>query len=647
METETSHQTSKNLPVKGQTPRSSRGAQASPELDGHDEHSLNLFDLGRIAIVGLTALAVWFRVWEPFPTVSLIGVLGAAFGGWPILKEALENLRERRMTMELSMSIALASALFIGEFLTALVIIFFVLIAEVLEKLTVRRGRTAIRELLDLLPRRATVRRAGATVELATAELGLGDIALVKPGSRLPVDGVVVAGRSSVDQSSITGESMPVEKLEGSDVYAGTINQSGALEVRVTGLGRDTAFGKIIEAVEQAEKLRAPVQKLADRLAGYLVYFALACAALTLLVTHDARATISVIIVAGACGIAAGTPLAVLGAVGRAARSGSIIKGGVYLEVLGKVDTVLFDKTGTVTVGQPRVTGVQASPGISERELIEAAAIAERRSEHPFAQAILSRAAELSLSNIEPESFDYTLGQGLVCTSRGEEIVVGSAVFLRSKGLAVDEPEAGEATSLVFVARGGRTLGSLAVTDALRPEAKSAIARIRSLGIRTILLSGDTAAVAATVGRTLGIDEAHGNLLPHQKVEHIKALRSQGRSVAMVGDGINDAPALVEANVGVAMGAGTDVARESADVVLIGNDLERFAETVAIARWCRRIIMTNFAGTLLVDGIGVGLAAFGFLNPLLAALIHVLSELAFILNSARLLQAPRHVPRAA
>lgn len=611
------------------------------EHDHDDEHPMEWTELARIAFVGVCVLLVWFRLWEPFPRLSVIGIVATLIGGWPIFKEAFENLVERRMTMELSMTIALASALFIGEFLTALVIIFFVLIAEVLEGLTVGRGRNAIKHLLDLLPRTATVRRTSGTQEIESSAVQLGDVVVVKPGSRLPVDGVVLAGHSSVDQAAITGESLPVEKSEGAEVFAGTINQTGSLEIRVVGIGRDTAFGKIIEAVERAEKLRAPIQKTADRLAGYLVYFALGCATLTFLITRDMRSTISVIIVAGACGIAAGTPLAILGAIGRAARNGAIIKGGIFLEALGKIDTVVFDKTGTLTEGKPRVTHIRPVQGFSERDVVEAAAVAERKSEHPLAQAILQKASELALPAVEPEQFQYTPGRGITCSVNGEEILVGSAALFGDKRINIADValDSADPTSQIIVARGGRVLGALAVADVIRPDAGRAIAALHAMGLRTVLLTGDAVRIASAVAQQLGIDDVQAELLPYQKVERVKAQRAKGRQVAMVGDGINDAPALTEANVGVAMGAGTDVARESADIVLIGNDLLKFVETVRTARWCRRIIMTNFAGTLAVDSIGVGMASAGLLNPLLAALIHVISELVFILNSARLLPA--------
>src|SRR4029077_16722559 len=308
----------------------------SPELNEsdpgaeHEHHGMEWAEVARIAFVAIAAAAVWFRLWEPFPQISVIGIVATLIGGYPIFKEAFENIVERKMTMELSMTIALLSALVIGEFFTALVITGFVLAAEVLEGLTVGRGRRAIQSLLDFLPRTVAVRRDGQVIEVPSGQVQVDERVIVKPGGHIPVDGIVLSGRSLVEQAALTGEAMPVEKAQGDAVYAGTINQSGALEIGAQKLGRDTTFGRIIEAVERAEKSRAPIQKTADRLAGYLVYFALGAAILTFIITHNIRSTISVVIVAGACGIAAGTPLAILGAIGRAAHQGAIIKGGLY-----------------------------------------------------------------------------------------------------------------------------------------------------------------------------------------------------------------------------------------------------------------------------------------------------------------------------
>jgi cation transport ATPase len=470
-------------PHHSPTHSASSSSASDSEVEGTEhEHGFDWLEASRILFVAAAAGAVWFLGPNLSLAFLIAGVICTLAGGYPIFHEALENILERRMTMELSMAIAILAALAIREVFTALVITLFVLVAEVLEGLTVGRGRRAIRHLVEFLPTTATVNDRGGWREIGIQQLVTGDVVLIKPGSRIPVDGPVVGGHSFVDQAAITGESMPVEKKPGTSVYAGTINQSGALEVRVESLGRDTTFGKIIQAVEQAEKSRAPIQRIADRLAGYLVYFALGAAVLTFLLTHNIRSTISVVI----------------------------------------------------------------------------------------------------------------------------------------------------------VARRGQFLGTLVIADLLRPEAKEAIRALKSMRLRTVLLTGDAKAVAEDIGKQLGVDEVASELLPEEKLQYVVRLTEGSHTVAMVGDGVNDAPALVQAQVGIAMGSGTDVARESADVVLIGSDLSKLVETLRIARRCRRTILQNFVGTLAVDSVGVGMAAFGLLNPLVAAFIHVSSEMVFILNSARL-----------
>jgi heavy metal translocating P-type ATPase len=628
----------------GPAPDRAPEAEAQRAADEHEyeaehQYALHWPEMLRIGLVAIAAAAVWWRLWEPFPAVSPIGALGLAVGGWPIYREALENLFARRMTMELSMSIAILAAAAISEFFTALVITLFVLVAEVLEHMTVSRGRGAIRDLLDFLPRAVSVRRANVVTQVDAENLAVGDAVLVNPGGRIPVDGTVISGHSFVDQARITGESLPIEKTVGARVFAGSINQSGALEIRAERLGRDTSYGKIIEAVEEAERSRAPVQRLADRFAGYLVYFALAAAALTYLLTHNVRSTISVVIVAGACGIAAGTPLAILGAIGRAARAGAIVKGGLYLEQLGKVDTVVLDKTGTLTFGRPEVRAVNVAQGADEEFLLATAASAELRSEHPLGKTIVAYAQARGCVLKEPERFGYTPGLGIDAVLDADLVLIGNQALLRAHDIALPAELVARhsGASEVFVARAARLLGVIIIADTTRPEARQAIDAIHRMGLRTLLLTGDSRVVAEGIAHELGISEFAADLLPDDKQVRVRQLVAQGRTVAMVGDGINDAPALIEAQVGVAMGSGTDVARESADVVLLGNDLLKFSQTLAIARRTRRIIWANFAGTIGVDTVGIALAAFGLLNPLLAAFIHVASELAFILNSARLL----------
>lgn len=648
-------------------PDAQAGHPHVPPLSSAQGHvnGVDRVEVARAALVGLAAAAVWFHLWGPAGRIDLIGIVATLLGAYPIFREALENVVERRMTMELSMTIALVAALSIGQTFTALVITAFVLAAEILEHATVSRGRVAVADLLACLPQTARVRRADGPREVHASELVVGDSVLVDPGALVPVDGTVVAGHAFVDEARITGEAMPAEKSAGAVVYAGTVSRSGALEVRAERLGRDTSFGRIIEAIESAERSRAPVERLADRLSGYLVYFALASAALTLLVTHDIVSTISVIIVAGACGIAAGTPLAVLGAIGRAARAGAIVKGGRYLEALASTTVVAFDKTGTMTFGAPIVRDVRPATGVTAVELLAAAGSAELRSEHPLARAIVAHARDAGAALHEPRELAFAPGFGLRARVHGDAVIIGSARLLAQDGVLVPAArdgstrtasagegaaEAGSLTPLetttdVHVARNGAYLGTLAFADSLRAEAHGAVARLRALGIRTVMLTGDRRGPADAIGREAGVDAIVAELLPDEKAAYVAELVAAGQVVVMLGDGINDAPALMRASVGVAMGSGTDVTRESADIVLIGNDLSRLVATVEIARRTKAIVMQNFIGTLVVDAAGIALAAAGALGPLAAAFVHVASELAFILNATRML-APRgpHAP---
>jgi heavy metal translocating P-type ATPase len=512
-------------------------AEAGEEHD--HEHGFELVEVLRVVFVALAAAAVWFHLWEPFHRVSVIGLAATFIGGYPIFKEAFENILERRMTMELSMTIALLSALAIGESFTALVITAFVLGAEILEGLTLGRGRRAIQDMLNFLPRTASVLRAGQTHEVPTDSILPGEIVLIRPGSRIPVDGQVVSGHSFVEEAAITGEPMPRENTAGSAIYAGAINQTGMLQVRAERLGKETTFGKIIEAVEKAERSRAPIQKTADRLAGYLVYFALGAAVLTFLITHNTRATISVIIVAGACGIAAGTPLAVLGAIGRAAQQGSIIKGGIYLEALGRLDTVFLDKTGTLTYGMPLVTEVNVTPGVSEQVMLQAAASAESGSEHPLGRAIVRFAEGQNIRVSHPDHFEYRIGRGVLASLQGEQTVVGNRTLLEELGISSPFGANVSQGTEVLVSQGGRYLGSILVTDQLRDSSAPAVKALADMGIQVALLTGDTELVARAVADRLGILEVHADLLPGQKTAFVAEQVKKGKTVAMLGDGIN------------------------------------------------------------------------------------------------------------
>lgn len=610
-----------------------RLATYQPESLGALWHRIDRGDLARVAVVAGLALLAGVSSWLAAPgwlSVALAGV-GLAVGCWPILLEAWRDVRSRRMSMELSMLIAIVAAALIGEWVTALVITAFVLAAEILEDLSLDRGRDALTDLMSFLPTRVQLRDGDRLREVELDRVRVGDQVVVTPGGRVPVDGVVVEGRSILDQSRITGESLPVDVEPGGSVFAGSVNSTGALVIRAEQVGESSSYGQIVAAVRAAQESEAPVQRLADRVAGWLVYVALGGALITYLITRDLTATISVVIVAGACGVAAGTPLAVLAAIARVARRGAFVKDGTHLEELSAVDTMVFDKTGTLTHGEPTVTAVATVDGVDETVLLAAVASAESLSEHPIGRAIVRHAAARGIRPAPPDDFDYQPGLGVTARVGGRRVAAGNASLVRD---ADGAPVVGTA---VHVALDDVHAGTIRLTDTVRDTAGEAVARLRRLGLRIVMMSGDNPATAAAVAGELGIDEVHAGLLPDDKVRLIERLRADGRRVAMVGDGVNDAPALAAAQVGIAMGTGTHIARESADVVLISSSLTDLADTVATARRARRIVFTNFAGTLAVDLVGMALAAVGLLGPLLAAVVHVGSESAFILNSARLI----------
>ena len=617
-------------------------------------------DIARIAVVGLASLGVWAAsaAGAPSRLVAVAGAAALAVGCWPLVVEAAGELRERRMSMELSMLLAIVAAAVIGEWVTALAVTVFALCAEVLEDLSMDRGRDALTDLMSFLPQTARVvtgPQGTETSEVPLDEVRPGQVIALSPGGRVPVDGVVRTGRADVDQSRITGESLPVQVGPGDRVPAGSITR-GALELQVERVGEDSSYGRIVAAVRRAQSSRAPVQRLADRLAARIVYLALAAALVTFLVTRDARATISVIIVAGACGVAAGTPLAVLAAIARAARCGAFVKDGTHLEQLSAVDTVVMDKTGTLTVGAPWVASVHPTEDAAgEDEVLALAAAAEWNSEHPIGRAIYSEAAVRDLTVPVPGDVTYSPGAGVSAHIEGRRITVGRrqaqghqadrATTGSDDAIALSagsDPEAPSATSVVEVRSDGQLLGTIALTDRLRQGAATAVRDLSDMGLEVLMLTGDSAASARHVAGLLGLteDQVRADLLPTDKEEVVDSLRRAGKCVAMVGDGVNDAPALGAADVGIAMGTGTDVAREAGDVVLVGSAPADLVETVRVARRARRIIMVNFVGTVVVDVVGMIAAGLGLLGPVAAALVHVVSESAFILNSARLVPRP-------
>ena len=637
-------------------PSGSAEAGAGERLIDRIERS----DILRIAVVGLAVLGAWVAgaAGTPGWAVGAVGAAALLVGCWPLVVEAVGDLRERRMSMELSMLLAIVAAAAIGEWVTALAVTVFALCAEVLEDLSMDRGRDALTDLMSFLPQTARVVTGPHTDEASEVpldEVRPGQVIALSPGGRVPVDGVVRTGRADVDQSRITGEALPVQVGPGDRVPAGSITR-GALELEVERVGEDSSYGRIVAAVRHAQSSRAPVQRLADRLAARIVYLALAAALITFLTTRDVRATISVIIVAGACGVAAGTPLAVLAAIARAARCGAFVKDGTHLEQLSAVDTVVVDKTGTLTVGEPRVVSVRPTEAAAgEGEVLALAAAAEWNSEHPIGRAIYAEAAVRDLTVPMPGDVAYSPGAGVSAHVEGRQITVGRCRGQKNQperdasdcedeaALSTEsDPEAPSASSVVEVRADGQLLGTIALADRLRQGAAAAVRDLGDMGLEVLMLTGDSAASARHVAGLLGLaeEQVRANLLPTDKEEVVDSLRRVGKRVAMVGDGVNDAPALGAADVGIAMGTGTDVAREAGDVVLVGSAPADLVETVRVARRARRIIMVNFVGTVVVDVVGMIAAGLGLLGPVAAALVHVVSESAFILNSARLVPRP-------
>jgi Cd2+/Zn2+-exporting ATPase/Cu+-exporting ATPase len=601
-------------------------------------------DVIRLLLMAAAAFSSWIGFWRYIAPFDLIAVVASLVGGYPVFVETFRSLRHRHINMEVSMTIAIFATLLTGQSLPAVVITFFVLLSEYIETFAVDRGRATVAKLEQSIPRMALVRRDGTETEVGISSIRPGETVIVRHGERIPVDGVVVSGSGLVNQATITGEAMRVDKTVGSDVYAGTINETGSFEVMTSKVGKETVFGQIIRLVEEAESKKAPIQKISDKLATWLVEFTLAFTVITFIVTQNLTSTISVVVVAGACGVAAGTPLAIVATMGGLAKKGVIVKGGPHIQEMSKVDTVVIDKTGTLTFGEPEVTDVVALDGHSEGEVLSYAALAERLSSHPLAKAILGRASATGLVP-QASASDYIAGKGMVALQNGEEVAVGNASLMQERHVELPEDvvtvlsgKVSEGKTAVMVAHNGTVCGVIAFSDKIRDESRKSIEALERIGISTVMLTGDNKEAAKAVGDVVGIDHVYSELLPQEKVSVVERLLANGHRIAMVGDGVNDAPALARANVGIGMGAGTDFAIEEADVVLMTNDLSKIPILISASRRAFRTIMGNFYGTLVVDAVGVSLAFFGAINPLIAAGIHVGSELVFILNSARLVR---------
>ncbi|MCA7889655.1 cadmium-translocating P-type ATPase [Burkholderia contaminans] len=623
-------------------------AEAIPKSAGDKAYGpLNLSELmtrarwvevARIVATGFIALLFW----QGLVPIELLW-LAVAVGLYPLVKTGLLDLiHERKIGTEIFVTIATLVALLGGETVAGAVLMVIILIAEFIAELNTDRARASIKALIGSVPQVALVREAGGERTVAISELKLGDIVLVRSGEKIPVDGSVVSGQGSVNEAPITGESIPKDKNVGSSVFAGTVVDSGALDIRTERLGRDTTFSRIIALVESAESEQAPIQKLADKVAAWLIPVVLVFLVGVYIVTRDVRTIVTLLIFTSPAELGLATPLVMIAAIARAARSGILIKGGVYLEELAKVDVVVFDKTGTLTANQPQV--VQVLPNnvqLDENALLRWAAAADRRSAHPLAKAVVAAAVQRGIEVPEPESFEQVHGRGVKATVEGRVILAGNAALLRENGVALDAAVEDGGRTPVHVAIDGEFAGVIFIADILRPGAREALAELRATGVkRIVMLTGDNKATAEVVARDVGVDEVRADLMPEDKVAAISELIAQGHRVAMVGDGINDAPALARASVGIAMGGGgTQAALEAADIALMTDDLGKIAAARAIARRAYRTIQENlFVGVGVVHVLGITAALLGWIGPIEAAIIHLGPDVLVFVNSVKLLR---------
>jgi heavy metal translocating P-type ATPase len=589
------------------------------------------------------------------PGIGTSMVIAATiWAGFPILLRAIRALLSKRLDADVLVSIAVIAASSVGQFIAAGEVAFIMLLGEQLEAYTTRRARKSLGSLLSLVPPTARVRRGAEEIEISTSDLRIGDNVVVRAGERIPVDGMIRQGTGAVNQSAVTGESMPVDKRVGDEVYVGTLNESGALIIEATRVGEDTTLARIAQLVEAAQQHAAPIQRTLDRFAGWLVPVMLTLSVLVFAVTRDISRAITVLIVACPCAFILASPTAVMAAIARAARAGVLIKGGEYLEATARLHTIVFDKTGTLTHGQPEVADVRLFCEHSDAELVEMAAIAEKMSAHPVARAILRKAAALGLRTVDPTSFETHQGQGVVAQHGARKLVVGHQRMMSEHDVTLPaglqahvEEHHDEGHTTVLVAHDGKVCGTICVADTVRTTAAQAVSDLRQLGIeRVVMLTGDHRRVAMEIAGELGIDEVKAEVLPEQKAQHIESLK-QGRrgGVAMVGDGVNDAPALAMADVGVAMGVtGTDVAHEAADIALMADDLSKIAFAVGLSRHALRVIKQGLWFALLYNVAMVGLASSGHLHMIGGAIAHQFSSVIVILNAMRLLRYRQVVP---
>ena len=619
---------------------------------GHD-HSHTSVRLVQL-LVGLVFVLNAFIVDWVFHKGTMIAsasaMIGAILLGYPIVWTAIKDLRQGILSINELVGIAVLASFASGDYKTAGLVAFFMLMGEIIETRTAEGARASIESLIKLTPTKARRIRGKDEEEVAAKDLGIGDVIRIRPGDNVAADGVIVNGQGSFNQANITGESLPVDKKSGDDVFAGTQNLTGVLEVKVTRAGQDTTLGRVRELILAAEKTKLPIMRLIDQYMVYYTPLVLAIAALVWAFTTGSlgeklNRVIAVLVVACPCAFILATPTAMVAALSAAARLGILIKNVSDIELAARINAFVFDKTGTLTTGKLAVSRLSPIEGVQPAELLRLAASAEKYSNHPTAKALAQLAEQAGVPLSEPKDFAETAGRGIKADVDGAKIVVGRAQWLKDSGVGEDVMKSvdlneTEGFSLIFVARDGKFIGWLGLQDETRTEAREALAELKQTGVRRVaMVSGDRQPVATRVAKEIACEEAVGDCLPQNKVEFVRQTKARGYRVAVVGDGVNDAPALAAGDIGIAMGAaGSEVAIHSATIALMNNDLRRLPFLVRLSRNTRAVINQNFlVGVFFIIG-GLALAAFGYLNPIVAAIMHNAGSFIVIFNSARLVR---------
>jgi Cd2+/Zn2+-exporting ATPase len=571
-------------------------------------------------------------------SASFLALIAVLILGGPIVWNAAKGLRELQTNVDELVSLAIVASVFIGEYQAAAVVAFIMVLGSLLEKFTSERARSAIHSLIKLNPDQATLLIDEEEIPVPIKDVKQGDLALIRPGERIPVDGLIIRGEAAVNQSSLTGESMPVDKKPGDQVYAGTVIYSGMLVVQVERAGEESTLGRLIQLVQDAESVKAPILRAADRYAKYFTPVIIALSILVFLFTRDINRAVTLLIVGCPCAFILAAPTAVTASLGNAAKHGVLIKGGAFLEELGRIDAVLFDKTGTLTTGEPVVAKIVPFAPHSENSLLALAASAEKYSEHPVARAILKAAQEAECMLREPESFRQIVGSGIEALVDGKPVFVGA---VQEGDPDYDKVKNEDHSGTVLIVRQSeKALGYLAVSDQIRADVGVVIENLGKIGIKKIaLLTGDGFAAASGISKQAGIEEFYTTLLPGQKLEYIRGLQQQNYKVAMVGDGINDAPSLAAADIGIAMGAmGTDVALDAADIALMNDELDKIPFSLRLGKTTLNTVNFNIAFAMVFNFLAIIGSGLGYLHPISGAVVHNIGSVFVVINSARLIR---------